>query len=120
MTAARVDWRVPPAVKKAIAAKLVDHFGVSIDAYAKLTDRQIQDLYFHKRTKEGEIEMEMEDAATATVTPPQDATTEEKPPTLENELLALDMLAAVVRMNPADVARAKEQLRAKYAAMESD
>jgi hypothetical protein len=38
-------------------ACLLDKFHLSVAEYAELTDRQIHQLYFHKRTKEGAIDV---------------------------------------------------------------
>ena len=40
-------------------ALLVDRFHLSEDRILKLTDRQIHEVYFHKRDKDGSIEVPM-------------------------------------------------------------
>lgn len=91
-----------------MVAKLLDHFqGTSMDAYAKLTDRQILDLYFHKRDEHGDIEPEKKP-----IEAPAD-----QPPCLERELRSLDVLAATFRLPAEQVEEARAKLRAKYATM---
>jgi len=41
-------------------ATLLDHFHMSLDDIRLLTDRQIQELYFHPRGDKGEIEAQKE------------------------------------------------------------
>lgn len=53
-------------------AILADHYGLTMPEVGNLTDRQIKDVYFHARTKEGAIEIPLPAAE-----PPAEEETEE-------------------------------------------
>lgn len=102
------DYRMPPAQKRAIVAKLLDHFHLSIKQLARLTDKQIFELYFHPRDDKGAIEPKDE--------PEQGAATEEKKPTLKSELMNLWKMAKALKLPPEQWTELEKQLRAKFAA----
>jgi hypothetical protein len=82
----------------------VDHFGLTMGEIARLTDRQILDIYYHKRDKE-----------TGAIEPPPVEADASRPPTLESELFALRQLAAALNMKPDNVAECEAKLKEKYA-----
>lgn len=98
--------RIDPAIKRAKIAMLLEHFHVRIEDLARLTDKQIDELYFHPRNDKGAIE-------------PQEKPTEaaDGKPTLKSELMALWKMAKALRMPPEQWMELEKQLRAKYAEM---
>ena len=64
-------------------AVLADHYHLTLDQIADLTDRQISEVYFHARTKEGAVEI-----------PVPDVEVVEEPETEADVLLHLDLLRA--------------------------
>jgi len=99
---------IADCVVRATFAKLVDHFHLRPWDIARLTDRQIVELYFHPRNDEHEIEPVPE--------PPKVTKEEEKKgPTLKRELFEIDMLVFGQIMSAADGFRTKAKVRAKYA-----
>lgn len=75
-----------------------------LDAVARLTDRQIDELYFHPRDKEGRIE------------PQEKPIAADGKPTLKSELMNLWKMAKVLKMPPEQWTELEKQLRGKYAA----
>jgi len=93
--------------QRAIWAVLIDKFGLRPWEIGRLTQRQIHELYFHPRNKDGTIKF------------PSDAQNQQRqvPATLEGELAALDEFAAFMGAGwkeKQQLDAAKEQLRAKY------
>ena len=88
---------------KAIWALLIEKFGLRPWEIAKLTDRQIQELYFHPRDKQGCVIFPTEKL-------PQ--VQQKLPDTLEGELAALASLQGM--MKKSDYEGAVRELRAKY------
>lgn len=90
------------AHQRAVFALLTEKFHLRPWEIARLTDRQISQLYFHPR-KDGEI-----------IFPFDEVEVEEQPlaNTLEDELKALDDVKDM--MNPGDYRRAVEELRRLY------
>ena len=86
---------------------LLDKFhGLDLEKISRLTDRQIQDLYCHKRdTKDGTIELPIEEI----VVPVTD-----EPETLEKALADVDLLTAIFHFPPEHTAELKRQLEEKY------
>ncbi len=99
---------IDPARKKAIVAALFDRFHMSPDTFSRLTNWQIVELYGHKRNRDGEIEVPGGDLATK----------EDKPATLESDLMELDKLFCLFANKPGwapeDRERLEVELRAKY------
>lgn len=85
-------------------ALLVDRFHLTIPEIAKLTDRQLHQVYFHKRTKEGMIEIPMPSVEMAM----EAEETEEK--TLRDLAALLDS-GFIVKQ---DFERLKQDVAAKY------
>ena len=75
-----------------------------LDAVAGLTDRQIDELYFHPRNKEGAIE------------PQEKPVAADGKPTLKGELMNLWKMAKALKMPPDQWQALEKQLREKYAA----
>ena len=102
--------RCNPGRKKAIVAALFDHFtGLTMDGFSRLTDKQIQEIFFHARKKDGTIDFPME-----FVLVPKQAEEE----TLEKALKDLEMMLTVFGslMDKDSVEKAKEALKEKYSA----
>jgi hypothetical protein len=101
--------------RKAIAALLFDRFHITPEEYARLTDRQIFDLFLHARKADGSIDFDVP----FTIMP--EPKEEEKPHTLESEMAALDELAnnPLFKIDAAKLQELKDKLREKYARMES-
>jgi hypothetical protein len=94
---------------KAVYATLMVQFGVTPGALALLTDWQIIELYFHRRNRDGGIDIPgWEPAVRAKA----------GPATLESDLKAVEMLAAMFGplMTAGSVEDAKRRLREKYGA----
>jgi hypothetical protein len=101
-----VKYKRSPARAKAIIAILLTKYPLTPRDVARMTDRQIIDLYWHRRNKDGEIEI-------------PDPIPVESPPkvwTLEMELAQVGVLARMLRMPEADQEELREQLRVKYGA----
>lgn len=98
---------VSSSKRKAIAALLLDRFHLSIDQFARLTDRQIFELYLHARNKDGGIDL-------AEPLPPDPVDEPEEPPSFEADLAALDMARDALRMRPEVYADLRAKLEAKY------
>lgn len=88
-----------------MVALLLDRFHLSLDDFAKLTDRQIQELYFHKRDKEDKI-----------VVPEvvQGLQAPDGPSTLDGELHQLEALRSVLNWDEATHQQLQAELRAKF------
>lgn len=99
-----------PAQMKAVVATLLDHFHLTIDDYARLTDRQIVELYCHKRNKDGSIEA---DDGVAVKAP-------ERELTLSEEIHQLDILAGIFNWPAQMVADAKAKLAAKFSSKDAE
>lgn len=84
-------------------ARLLDHFHGDLDSLARLTDRQITDLYFHKRNKDGQL-----------VVPTETEIQEKKPNTYEEEVAGLFNLVKLLGMADADYESLKQKLDKKY------
>ena len=95
--------RLSPAFEKAIAATLFDKFGMTFEEMGELTDRQIHEIAFHRRTKEGMIDI------------PEaylDGDGPDEPLDLEGELMKLRELTAII--SPENMAECEAALRAKF------
>lgn len=91
----------PEAVRARQLARyaiLVDHFHLTLPEIRKLTDRQIEEVYFHPRTEQGEIKPEVRGNAD----------------TLEFRLLGIDMLVANNTITREQGDRLKEEAREKW------
>lgn len=86
---------------KAQAAAILDHFKLTLAEYAQLTDRQIQDLYFHARDEHGGIKTPDPEPAR-----PAD--------TLPGEMAVLDMLLGMGTVTPEQHRDMARQLKIKY------
>jgi len=93
---------------KAKYAALLDHFHLTLAEIGNLTDRQIQELYFHPRDEQtGSIRQQPEPA---------------KPDTLPDsprraflkEMMAFDQLASQMRLPEKNVQECKARIRAKH------
>jgi hypothetical protein len=74
-------------------------------AIARLTDRQILEIYYHKRDKvTGDIEA-----------PEPKAETSSAPPTLDRAIFELRQLAAKLHISAERLAEAEAKVREKYA-----
>lgn len=91
-----------PIRHKAKLALLIDRFGLRPWEIARLTDRQIEELYFHKRDKDGVILFPVEELPEV----------EETPDTLETALAKLEELRTV--MKPADYDAAVREVKRLY------
>jgi hypothetical protein len=89
---------------------LLDKFHLTKADILELTDRDIHDLYFHTRTKDGEIDFDIYDEV---------AGTEDGDNSLEAALKRLDDIAFALKFNEQQIKDAKAKLRAKYAKQES-
>ena len=99
-----MKYRPSPARTKAIIATLLVRYRLLPRDVARLTDRQIYELYWHRRDKDGEVDI-------------PDPIPVEAPPkvwTLDEELAQLNVLAAAFRIPEADLAVLREQLKVKY------
>lgn len=94
--------------RKAIVALLLDRFHLTLEDYAKLTDKQIFEIYLHPRDEDGSIDF---DASPKEEKPKPE---EDKPDTLESDLEVLYNLATVTRMPAAKLNELEKQLREKY------
>lgn len=92
---------------KTVVASLVEHFGLAIAEVARLTDRQILEIYWHKRDKQGSI-LWPEDEVTAVAPEP------EKPTTLARKLAQLEVVGRTLRIPETDLEKARAKLREKY------
>lgn len=94
---------------KAVYATLFVEFGVTPPLLATLTDWQILELYWHKRGKDGAIEIPGWEPAFRA---------KPGPSTLEADLKALEMLAKMFgsAMDAASVAASRAKLYEKYGA----
>jgi hypothetical protein len=101
---------------RAAFAKLIDHFHLRPWEIRKLTDRQIQELYFHPRDDQGEIELPDGRRGRRVLGEPDAPGLDEQPVTLEQHLMHVDLLAArrVITRENAD--ECKQKLREKWAA----
>lgn len=92
---------------RAVLATLLDRFHCSLAEIACLTDRQIVDLYFHKRDpKSGQIEL-----------PGRAVEPETKPdetPTLASGLRDIQVLAGTAHLKPEVVAQLRADLYRKF------
>ena len=88
-------------------AVLVDHYHLSLREIADLTDRQIKDIYFHARTKEGTIDLPM------TFLPP-----EEEIPTLETTMRDLNFLLSNKAISPENYAECVAAAQEKFNAVQ--
>lgn len=93
-----------------MVARLLDHFHISMDQLARLTDRQIYELYFHPRDDKGSIEPKDE--------PERGAATEEEVPTYKSELRNWWKLANTLKMLPEQRIAGERKLREKYGIQE--
>jgi hypothetical protein len=100
--------------RKVIAALLFDHFHITPEQYARLTDRQIFDLFLHARKSDGSIDFEVPFALKPK---PMEEAKEEKPHALESEMAALDELAKhpLFKIDAAELQELKVKLQEKYA-----
>lgn len=89
-------------ILKAKFALLLDHFHLRLDDIAELTDRQIDELYFHVRTEQGAIK-----PAEQPVTPKA---------TLQSELMQLDIGRGYGLVDDVSYRQTVEGLRKKYGA----
>lgn len=86
---------------KARWAILIDHFYLLPSDIGNLTERQIDDLYFHARTKEGEIK-------------PVPDTSNREPTTYEQAQLRLDVMCTTFGIKPDKREELHKQLKAKW------
>lgn len=89
-----------PGQNTAIAAMLWDKWAMGPDKFATWTDRQIREICFHKRDKDGKIEI------------PEDPTFDE-PVTLESELALVRQLQAMFGGSLKGVEEAEAKIKAK-------
>lgn len=87
-------------------AALVDKFNLDPTQYAALTDRQLHEVYFHPRTKEGAIEL-----PAAIASPVEDV-----PQTKDDVLAGLERLKLLLggMLTEEDYQRAVAEAEAKY------
>lgn len=88
-------------------AVLLDHFKQPLSELAKLTDRQIDELYFHTRDEHGSIAVPKEEAPAV----PQEVSPDRA---LRIELAQLQVAAARGLINQDDYARVRQGLIDKY------
>lgn len=85
---------------------------VPLSELARLTDRQLIDIYAHERDKDGAIKVPEEGKEIAA--PEQTAAT------LESDLRDLTILAGMLRMSPATYEETAAKIKAKWAAREAE
>ncbi len=83
-------------------ATLIDKFHLRPWEVAKLTDRQIHDLYYHPRNDDGTIE-------------PVEPLMQREPKTLNEAMIQFECVAQMLRMKPEQIAEQKQKLRQKWA-----
>ena len=93
---------------KAIIACLADR--LTMPQIARLTDRQILEIYWHKRDKNGEIEIPPLHEAEAEGIPEEPA----REATFEEEMARLEFLGKALQLPPGNLADARDKLRAKF------
>jgi hypothetical protein len=88
---------------RAKVAILVDHYHLTLPDIANLTDRSIDEVYFHARTKEGSIEIPLPAVEAADV------------PETEEKLLAdLAYLRGALGLTDENYAACVEEVRGRF------
>jgi hypothetical protein len=83
---------------------LIDHFHLPIDKIARLTPRQMCELYGHER-ESGAIKMPEESV---------NGRTPEEPPSYEQSLIQIQAAGFALKMSPEEIAKAEKKLAEKY------
>lgn len=92
-----------------MVARLFDHYHITFEQYARLTDWQIREIYCHTRSRQGFLKIENdEEADFALIMPKMTAT-------LEDELKNLKLLCESFKMDPEAIEKAREDLKRKFA-----
>ncbi len=95
---------MPPARQKRLVASLLDHFHISLDRYARLTDKQLFELYLHKRDSKGSIASGGDGVEIKARTGG----------TYEDELESLNMAIRACNTPPAKAAELRAKLKQKF------
>ena len=102
---------------KAKYAALMDHFHLTPAQIGNLTDRQIQELYFHPRDRQtGAIQEQPEPVVEKPVveTPPDSPRR-----AFLKEMMAFDVMASQMRLPEDNIRVCKARIRAKYGISET-
>ena len=102
-------FRQPPAKYRAFIASVIDALHVPLSEIARLTDRQLIEIYNHPRDKEGRIKEPPEPLPGASATP-----------SLDRDLTLLAVVAANMRMPAEKYAALRKQLEEKWAAKKAE
>ncbi len=93
------------AERTAIYAQLLDHFHLTFEQIGNLTDCQIYNYYFHTRDERGQIVKAAKPTKFGS----------EKPRSMKEELLQVDVLGSTFGLKPDNIIEMKEKIRAKWA-----
>lgn len=101
----RQQLSVRASATRATYAQLVDHFHLTPAEIGELTDRQIAQLYFHPRDKDGAIRRPESEAVMGSM---------ELPTTMEQELADIDLMCRKFHITPDRREVARNKVKEKW------